>query len=186
MHTPAMPAPLSDPEEHALSLDGHSVRIGSMHWPHPAPPLLKERASMVSSRIPDWAIARGQTAGWVWTGMGRAEPWALIAPPQPAISPMARQAWRPLTKRVAPEEIAEVGALSLLSPRATVSDLLTCRGLDEQLACQLFTLLNQATIHEAVSAVSNSPGYSKTKRERLRRRVTLIRLWWAAHPDVTR
>ena len=181
-----MPSPLSNAEEYALALDGHSWRQGSLISPHPAPPLLKQRAKLVYERIPDWAVVAGHTAGWVWSGMGRAEPWSLLAPIVPAISPMARQTWKPRSQLGFENALTSVANLRLLSLEATQTDLLTCEGVDEQIACQLFCLMRPETIRAIVDRARQRPGYTATKRERLRRRVTLTRLWWDAHPDVTR
>lgn len=181
-----MPTPFSNAEEYALALDGRSWRQGSLISPHPAPPLLKQRAELVCERIPEWAVAAGHTAGWVWSGMGRAEPWSLLAPVAPAISPIARQEWKPRSQHGREGSFTSVGNLRLLSLEGTQEDLLTCDGVDEQIACQLFCLIGPESIRAVVERVRCGSGYTATKRERLRRRVTLTRLWWDAHPEVTR
>ncbi len=181
-----MPTPFSNTEENALALDGRSWRQGSLISPHPAPPLLKQRAELVYERIPEWAVASGHTAGWVWSGMGRAEPWSLLTPTTPAISPIARQTWKPRSQKGFEDALTKVGNLTLLSVDATQVDLLTCEGVDEQIACQLFSLIRPKSIRGVVERAQRRPGYTAAKRERLRRRVTLTRLWWAAHPEVTR
>lgn len=181
-----MPTPFSNAEEYALALDGHSWRQGSLISPHPAPPLLKQRAQLVLERIPEWAVAAGNTAGWVWSGMGRAEPWSLLAPTAPAISPIARQTWKPRSQFGHETRLTSVDQLRLLNVEATQEDLLTCEGVDEQIACQLFCLIRPGAIQEVVERVRARSGYTTAKRERLRRRVTLTRLWWDAHPEVTR
>lgn len=181
-----MPTAFSNAEEYALALDGHSWRQGSLISPHPAPPLLKQRAELVFDRIPEWAVAAGHTAGWVWSGMGRAEPWSLLAPTVPAISPIARQAWKPRSRQGFDDVLTRVGNLRLLSVEATQEDLLTCEGVDEQIACQLFCLIRPEKIRHVVERARQRSGYTAAKRERLRRRVTLTRLWWDAHPEVTR
>ena len=178
--------PLSNAEEYALALDGRSWRQGSIFSPHPAPPLLKQRAELVAQRIPEWATAAGNTAGWVWSGMGRAEPWSLLAPAQPAISPIARQQWKPRRQSATAHPTTRVGTLSVLDVSATAEDLLVCEGVDEQISCQLFAIIQPGSLREVVERARQRSGYTAAKRERLRRRVTLTRLWWDAHPEVTR
>jgi hypothetical protein len=84
MHTPPLPFP--QPELHALALDGVLWRDGSVIAGSASPPLHLERAALLAERLPDWAIAAGHTAGWVWTGLGHPEPWSLFRPLSPSIS----------------------------------------------------------------------------------------------------
>lgn len=175
--------PLSDTEERALSLDGLATRHGSMISPSPFPPFLNERAAMARQRVPEWAILRGISAGWVWTGMGRAEPWDLIAQKHPAISPIARQRWKPLVRVQPAETVASIRGLRLLSAVETAKDLLTARGDDEVAAAQLFQLSDRSTLRSIARGLGP---LTATSRVSLRARVFLVEKWWDTHPEVTR
>lgn len=172
----------SHPEESSLRLDGLSWAEGSLVWPHPAPPLLAERAEMVRSIVPDWAIVAAHTAGWVYTGMGRAEPWALYAPSQPAISPLQRQQWKPRSGTLSPDEKASVRGLTLTHLGRTISDLLTWPGNDESAACQLYTLATPESLGNALNMVT----LTAVSRSRARTRRALVEQWWRDYPLVTR
>ena len=177
------PETLTDTERHALWLDGAIWRQGSLYGAHPGPPLLAERAELVGHRLPNWAIAAGHTAGWVWTGLGRPEPWSLICPTKPAISPITRSAWKPRARQAAELELVSLRGLQLLSPRTTVADLMVCPGDDDVAAAQIYEL---STLEDLTDIISQLKPLAPRVRERARRRRALVTTWWRDYPVVTR
>lgn len=174
---------LTDVELHAQTLDGDTWRIGSLYSPGLAPPHLNERATMVANRVPQWAIAAGHTAGWVWSGLGTPEPWNLVCATQPALSPLVRTQWKPRARETASLDTTILEALCLLTPEATTADLLTCPGDDQVCAAQLFTLTTAEKLSDV--AASCVAGLRPRQRDRARIRISLVRTWWSNHPFVT-
>ena len=174
---------IHDTELHALALDGHIWREGSLYGRTALPPLLAERASLLAGRLPKWAIVAGHTAGWLWTGLGKPEPWNILAPTQPAISPIARTQWKPRSaRRRLPT--STVGELTALSPEATIEDLLLCPGDNDVAAAQLYTLTTAPALIEVIERVSRRA--SPRQLDRLRIRTHTVSQWWSNHPVVTR
>lgn len=176
---------LSASEESSLRLDGLSWSMGSLTWPHPAPPLLPERAELVRDLVPSWATVAAHTAAWVLTGMGRAEPWALCAPHKPAISPIQRREWKPRMITFSSDDTVTVRGLALTTVPRTIYDLLTWPGSDEVAACQLYLL---ATSHQLKRSLSPGryPRMTPSVSDRARRRKLLVEQWWRDYPLVTR
>lgn len=137
---------------------------------------------MVSRIIPSWAVARAITAGWVWTGIGRAEPWSLYAPKVPAVPPLSRTQWKPRVTAIESLDLRQIDRLTLLSPRATARDLLTAEVADDVAASQLFLLSNEELLEDLLSSISAEQRLSA----RAQLRGHLVREWWKAHPEVTR
>jgi hypothetical protein len=111
----------------------------------------------------------------VWTGLGRAEPFDLIAPRSPGISPIARTLWKPRFAEVCGANLRQIGELLLTSRHLTAQDLLTCEGNDQTIAAQLYELLP-----DELSPVLSSDSLSRSNKEaleRARRRVELVRRW---------
>jgi len=175
----------SEPEERSLRLDGLSWSHGSVNWPSPTPPLMAERAELISRIIPDWAIAAAHTAGWVYTGLGRAEPWALVCKKGPAISPLVRREWKPRSSTVADSQIQRIRGLTLTSSHRTLQDLLEWPGNDEVAACQLFDLATNDTLEAAAAQALRRSRTARTSH-RIHIRTTLTQRWWDAYPFVTR
>lgn len=175
---------LSPTEQHALALDGVIWRSGSLVHHLQEPPLLPERAHILRRRLPDWATIAGVTAGWLWTGLGRPEPFDLIAPSSPALSPIVRNQWRPRSPRRHPLETMQIRGLQTLTREATASDLLVCRGDDDVVASQLYQLSDSERLGEiARTALS---GRRHRGQDRVRQRVSRVRQWWSDYPVVTR
>lgn len=171
-------------EQHALTLDGVLWRDGSVIADSASPPLLAERASLVAQVLPDWSIAAGHTAGWVWTGLGHPEPWSLFRPQCPAISPLSRSQWRPRSTKRAGMTTHSFGALTLLTREATITDLLIAPGDDEVAAAQLYALAEQHSLTDSIDQVRSR--LTAPQRDRARVRVARVRQWWRDYPDVTR
>lgn len=140
---------------------------------------------MVRDIVPGWAIAAAHTAAWVYTGMGRAEPWALCAPSKPAISPLHRREWRPRTISLKPQDVVDIRGLTATAVSRTVYDLLTWPGSDEVAACQLYLLATAPTLERVLAPGGFSPLTAST-RDRARRRTLLVQQWWRDYPLVTR
>ena len=175
---------LSPTEQHALALDGLIWRSGSLHHHLADPPLLPERAEILRRRLPEWATVAGITAGWLWTGLGRPEPFDLIAPSTPALSPLVRNQWRPRSPRRNPASTTRIKGLQVLSRAATASDLLLCRGDDDVVASQLYQLTEPKSLQEMARAAL--PGRGHARQDRVRQRVSRVRQWWSDYPVVTR
>jgi len=168
-HTPAMTTDYSDLTSRVL--DGEALRIGSVYWPRPEPPLLAERARLVATVMPAGTLAAGNTAGWVWTGMGLPTPLCLIASTSPAPSPLARHQWKIRGVKVAPTDLTTVGPLVVLTPSATEGDLWRCEGSDEVAAAQLFWLHAETPVDP---------------HARAKRRGDILQSWRANYPWATR
>ena len=168
-HTPAMTTDYSDVT--ARVLDGEALRIGTLYWPRPEPPLLIERARLLAAHIPPGTIVAGVSAGWVWTGMGLPTPLSLIASVAPAPSPLARQTWKIRGVKTAADDITVLGPLTLLTRDATARDLWRCDASDEVAAAQLWWLGGEAP---------------DTTIDPARRRQAHIEAWQANYPWATR
>lgn len=171
-------------EQHALALDGVLWRDGSVTADSASPPLFAERASLVGSVLPEWAIAAGHTAGWVWTGLGHPEPWSLFRPQSPSISPLARAEWRPRSTKRAGMTTETLNRLTVLSREATVTDLLLAPGDDDVAASQLYALSEEASLAHSIDQVRG--GLTVRQRDRARVRIARVRQWWRDYPEVTR
>ena len=171
-------------EQHALALDGVLWRDGSVIANSAGPPLLTERASLVAQVLPEWAIAAGHTAGWVWTGLGHPEPWSLFRPQRPAISPLSRAGWKPRSTKRPGMTTTSLGALRVLTREATVTDLLTAPGDDDVAAAQLYALSNDHSLTRSIDQIRAA--VTTRQRDRARVRIARVRQWWRDYPDVTR
>jgi hypothetical protein len=152
-------------------LDGEALRIGTLFWPRPEPPLLAERAQLIRRAIPPGTIAAGTTAGWVWTGMGLPTPLSLIAASSPAPSPLIRHRWKIRGVKTPLGHLTQLGHLTLLTPQATATDLWRCEASDEVAAAQLFWL---------------DPSPPVDTNSRTQRRRAVIESWLANYPWATR
>lgn len=108
----------------SFALQGLGLSWGSLHWDQPRFPTLNERALLIARALPTWAIASGITAGWVWTGMGVPEPWDVLRPPRPALSPIARTQWSARERNSRHHLLRQIGDLNLLTPESTAREVL--------------------------------------------------------------
>ena len=171
-------------EQLALALDGVLWRDGSVIADSAGAPLLGERVSLVAQVLPDWAIAAGHTAGWVWTGLGHPEPWSIFRPQQPSISPLSRAEWKPRSTKRAAMTTDSLGELTLLTREATVMDLLIAPGDDDVAAAQLYALSDHASLAHSIAQVRET--LTTRQRDRARVRTARVRQWWRDYPEVTR
>lgn len=110
---------------------GQGVAIGSVFSPRPWYPSRWERATLLLHHLPSWAIASGVTAGWVWSGIGQPEPWSLLRPVRPEISPLERTAWKARVLNATRHHVVSIANLTLLDvPSAVIDILLSCAAID--------------------------------------------------------
>ena len=169
--------PRHSAEGSALILHGLARGIGDVAWPQPSSPFSADRATLLAATLPRWAVAAGNTAGWVWTGMGLPQPWSLLCRKGPAPSPMARAQWKPRQRIVPDTSLRTLRGLVLLSPSETARDLLTTPGSDEAAVAPLFVLLEVAGDEEVALLWQKAPRQSGEISERARRRLTLLEQW---------
>lgn len=171
-------------EEQSQVADGHSLRIGPMIWPRPYFPFRLERAALVREYIPAWSIATGQTAAFVFTGMGSPEPWTLLRHPIPAISPMQRTAW--VSSLVNPENhrVITLAGLWLTCPEDTVMETLLRLGPVDQAATQLL-MLTTRTAEELAQDISSRRAGPETRAHAASVLEKLQKLR-KDYPDITR
>lgn len=171
-------------EQQSQVADGHGLRIGPMIWPRPYFPSRFERAGLVKQYIPAWGIATGQTAAFVFTGMGSPEPWTLLRHPVPAVSPMQRTAWASSLVNPDNHRLICLAGLSLTCPEHTVMETLLRKGPIDQAATQLLVLTTRSgddLAHE-VSLRSAGP---ETRAHAALVLAELEKLR-ATYPDITR
>ena len=113
------------PPEHSSISDGYSLSLGGLYWPRPYFPSRTERALLIGQSLPHWAIPTGNTAGWIWTGMGLPTPLTVLRPRTPALSPLEREHWRAREVRDSRHTVVEVAGQSILDPLSTEIELLS-------------------------------------------------------------
>jgi hypothetical protein len=123
----------------ALAREGLIQILGSMVHRRPWFPGLEERAALVARALPAWAVASGITAGWVWTGMGRAEPWSVLREEKPGLSPLERTLWR-ARLRSPHHEVTQLGSLRLLTPQCSLREILLSADAIDGCATQVLLL----------------------------------------------
>lgn len=167
----------------SLILSGHALDMGSLRWVRPYFPTRDERAELVGSFLPSWAIASAHTSGWVWTGMGSPEPWSVLRMESPALSPLERQRWH--AGVTSPHHTVQtMGALRLLDPCSTVMEiLLRCENIDSA-AAQIVTLQPHIDVPlDTLPYRRRASPASRTRAGHIMERVS----WLHEHyPDITR
>jgi hypothetical protein len=164
--------------------DGLGVVLGSLWWPRPYYPTRVERAALVATALPRWAVASGSTAAWVWCGFGYAEPWCVLRHQTPAISPLERTRWAALTLNPAHHTVENLAGLALLGVRDTVREVLLGMGSIDVAAAQVWALTRED--HGALWHLCTQKRASALQRhhaERVLRRVDQLR---DNYPDITR
>jgi hypothetical protein len=171
-------------EQQSQVAEGHSLRIGPMIWPRAYFPSRFERAALVGDYIPEWGIATGQTAAFVFTGMGSPEPWTLLRRPVPAISPIQRTAWISSLVNPANHRLVCLAGLWLTCPEHTVMETLLRRGPVRQAATQLLMLTNRSAEELAQDiAVRRAGPETRIFAATVLTELTKLR---ATYPDITR
>lgn len=169
--------------DRSLILSGNALDMGSLRWTRPYFPTRDERAGLVGSFLPSWAVASAHTSGWVWTGMGSPEPWSVLRAESPALSPLERQHWHAgvISHH---HTVRTMGALHLLDPCSTMMEiLLRCENIDSA-AAQIFALQTglDTPLHTLPHRRRASPA-SRTRALRIIERVSELQ---ELYPDITR
>lgn len=163
---------------------GYSLRIGSMVWPRAYFPTRVERATLVRTYLPSWAIASGQTAGFVWTGMGNPEPWTLVRYSLPALSPLVRTEWPSSLLSPRRHGVEEISGLPLTCQEDTAVEILLHEDNVDQASAQLLMLTDASVedLREAALARRAAP------RVRAFTEKVLLALssYRSRYPDITR
>jgi hypothetical protein len=171
------------PELQSRASDGYGMLIGSLWWSRPYYPTRYERATLLAATLPQWAIATGITAAWVWTGFGSPEPWSILRPGKPEISPMDRQHWG--ARAINPQHtVTSISGLSLLCPQDTTLEVLLRGGPSDSGAAQIVMLTTETSeeLREQLRA-RRTTSLQRAQAQQLLARVDLLR---ATYPDITR
>ena len=170
------------PPEHSSISDGYSLSLGGLYWPRPYFPSRTERAALIGQSLPHWAIPTGNTAGWIWTGMGLPTPLTVLRPGTPALSPLEREHWRAREVRDSRHTVVDVAGQSILDPLSTEIELLS-HGRDiDSAATQILFLrtLREQEGHPIATRMSPS------QRERAHAVLQRVRELAERYPDITR
>ena len=173
MHTVSQQSSLSD---------GEALSFGGLLWPRPYFPARVERATLVHSALPAWAIPSGTTAAWIWTGMGLPTPLTVLRPSSPAISPLVREYWKARELLGSRHHVTTVGGYTVLDPLSTEGDLFTHDDSIDSCATQILFL--RALTHPSLpqSALRLSP----VQRERMAFIEEKVAHLQRRYPDITR
>lgn len=171
-------------EEQSQVADGHSLRIGPMIWPRPYFPSLWERAALVKKHMPRWAIATGQTAAFVFTGMGTPEPWTLLRHAVPAISPLERTAWSSSLVNPDNHHLVEIAGLCLTNRMDTVLETLLRQGPIATAATHIFMLTS--TPADQLLALTDARRAGPETRKFAHAVLAALTKLRADYPDITR
>lgn len=171
-------------EEQSQVADGHSLRIGPMIWPRPYFPSLWERAALVKAHMPYWAIATGQTAAFVFTGMGSPEPWTLLRHAVPAISPLERTAWSSSLVNPNNHHLVHIAGLWLTNRADTVMETLLRQGPIATAATHIMMLTS--TPATELLALTDARRAGPATRAFARAVLTELTQLRADYPDITR
>lgn len=170
------------PPEHSAISDGDSLSLGGLYWPRPYFPSRTERAVLVGQSLPHWAIPTGNTAGWIWTGMGLPTPLTVLRPSTPALSPLEREHWRAREVREPRHTVVSVAGRKILDPLSTESELLS-HGRDIDGAATQILFLRSLRDEGPIIFPTRM---SKGRRERADTVLERVRLLSERYPDITR
>lgn len=164
--------------------EGLHLSLGVLEFSRPWFPTVSERANLVRTQLPAWAIASGSTAGWIWTGMGCPSPWSVLRHRTPALSPLARTEWSARVVNEKTHRLLEINGLRLLNPLSTAREV-QFSGTDiDASAAQILVLVGPSPFE--VLGSNSAQRRSPTERARARlvaeRLATLVKLY----PDITR
>ena len=173
MHTVSQQSSLSD---------GEALSFGGLLWPRPYVPARVERATLVHSALPAWAIPSGTTAAWIWTGMGLPTPLTVLRPSSPAISPLVREYWKARELLESRHHVTTVGGYTVLDPLSTERDLFTHDDSIDSCATQILFLRALTHPSRPLGALRLSP----TQRERMAVIEERIARLQRRYPDITR
>ncbi|MFT6973813.1 MAG: hypothetical protein ACJAV4_001049 [Pontimonas sp.] len=167
-----------------MILQGLALNLGTMPWFNPRFPALDERAVLVAGALPSWAIASSHTAGWVWTGMGSPEPWSVLRPQSPSLSPLERTRWSAQLLSPLHHRAVRLGALRLLDHRSTAMEVLLHAPNIDASAAQLMVLEEHcgSPLEDLVLA-RRSRAASKAKARATLAHIATLR---EVYPDIAR
>ena len=168
----------------SLVLQGLGISFGAVEWNHPRFPTLLERAGLLAARLPRWAIASGTTAGWVWTGMGMPEPWEVLRPPKPALSPLQRALWSAREQNPHHHTIQVISGLTVLSAEATAREVLFSSNAVDSRAAQLWVL--ESLCLTPLAALPRGRRSTTAARENARAALAALTRLRENYPDITR
>ncbi len=170
------------PPEHSSISDGYSLSLGGLYWPRPYFPSRTERAVLIGQSLPHWAIPTGNTAGWIWTGMGLPTPLTVLRPSTPALSPLEREHWRAREVRDSRHTVVEVAGQSILDPLSTEIELLSHgRDIDSAATQILFLRSLREQVGQPIAT-----RMSQSQRERAHAVLQRVRVLTERYPDITR
>ena len=170
------------PPEHSSISDGYSLSLGGLYWPRPYFPSRTERALLIGQSLPHWAIPTGNTAGWIWTGMGLPTPLTVLRPRTPALSPLEREHWRAREVRDSRHTLVEVAGQSILDPLSTEIELLSHgRDIDSAATQILFLRSLREQVGQPIAT-----RMSQSQRERAHAVLQRVRVLTERYPDITR
>lgn len=155
-----------------------------MIWPRPYFPSLWERAALVKAHMPHWAIATGQTAGFVFTGMGSPEPWTLLRHAIPAISPLERTAWSSSLVNPENHHLVNISGLWLTNREDTVMETLLRIGPVKTAATHILMLCTTSAEDLLTMTVTRRAG--PQTREFAQAVLSELAELRANYPDITR
>ena len=173
-----------NPLESAALRAGTALRIGSILWPRPYFPTVHERAALVASLLPSWAIASGRTAGWVWTGMGLLEPWTVLRPVTPSPSPLDRMQWDARTLNPTHHKVEALEGLTLVAPDVAVVDILLRDNCPDSAGAQVVMLSKTPT--ELLRQRCLERRTTPAQRHRLEILLAAVDDLRRRYPDITR
>jgi hypothetical protein len=170
--------------EQAQIANGHSLRIGSMVWPRPYFPTRAERAQLIKTYLPGWAIASAQTAGFIWTGMGSPEPWMLVRHPFPALSPLVRTDWPSSVRSPNRHRLELISGLLVTCPEDTAIEILLHEGNVDSATAQLLILTRDSV--RDLRAASMARRAAPKVRDFTSKVLTKLSEYRSNYPDITR
>ena len=168
----------------SLALQGLGLSWGSVHWNQPRFPTLDERAALLGDRLPHWAIASGTTAGWVWTGMGYPEPWSVLRPTQPAVSPLQGTLWSARERNPLHHSIVRLSGLEVLTPESTAREVLLSSEPTDSRAAQLWVL--EELCERPLESLVGERRSAKIDRENATHALEALEQLHQHYPDITR
>jgi hypothetical protein len=170
------------PPEHSSISDGYSLSLGGLYWPRPYFPSRTERAVLIGQSLPHWAIPSGNTAGWIWTGMGLPTPLTVLRPNTPALSPLEREHWGAREVRNSRHTVVDVAGQSILDPLSTEIELLSHgRDIDSAATQILFLRSLREQVGQPIAT-----RMSQSQREHAHAVLQRVRVLTERYPDITR
>jgi len=164
-------------------LQGQGLNIGDYPWLSPRFPTRDERAEIVFSCLPSWAIASGSTSAWVWTGMGQPQPWVVLRREHPGLSPLERTRWSAKLLNPAHHALRNLSGLCLLDPDSTAREVLLSPHRRDVAAAQLLVLEHLCT--QGFRALTRQKRASAEARREAEITLNHLSVLREIYPDIT-